>query len=84
MIPDYWQQASSELAHNDPVMAGFVDRFSGASLVSFNAPAFESYGKEMARDDQGQGRNAPVGKYAALVTCVQWAPFVLTSFPASE
>ena len=39
---------------------------SGASLVSFNAPAFESYGKEMARDNQGQGRNAPVGKYAAF------------------
>lgn len=31
---------------------------SGASLVSFNAPAFESYGKE-------QGSNAPVGSYAA-------------------
>lgn len=30
---------------------------SGASLVSFNAPAFESYGKE-------QSYNAPVGKYA--------------------
>lgn len=30
---------------------------SGAALVSFNAPAFESYGKE-------QGYNAPVGKYA--------------------
>ena len=39
---------------------------SGASLVSFNAPAFESYGKEKDRDDQGQGRNAPVGKYAAF------------------
>ena len=39
---------------------------SGASLVSFNAPAFESYGKENARDNQGQGRNAPVGKYAAF------------------
>ena len=25
-----------------------------------------------------------VGKYAALVTWVQWAPFVLTSLPASE
>jgi len=36
----------------------------GASLVSFNAPAFESYGKEDARNRQGQGRNAPVGKYA--------------------
>lgn len=31
---------------------------SGAALVSFNAPAFESYGKE-------QGSNAPVGTYAA-------------------
>ena len=39
---------------------------SGASLVSFNAPAFESYGKESARNNQGQGRNAPVGKYAAF------------------
>lgn len=39
---------------------------SGASLVSFNAPAFESYGKESARDNQGQERNAPVGKYAAF------------------
>ena len=36
----------------------------GASLVSFNWPAFESYGKEDARNKQGQGRNAPVGKYA--------------------
>lgn len=31
----------------------------GASLVGFNAPAFESYGK-----DGGQGLNAPVGRYA--------------------
>ena len=31
---------------------------SGAALVSFNAPAFESYGKE-------QSYNAPVGVYAA-------------------
>ena len=31
---------------------------SGAALVSFNAPAFESFGKE-------QGYNAPVGTYAA-------------------
>lgn len=30
---------------------------SGAALVSFNAPAFESYGK-------AQSYNAPVGKYA--------------------
>lgn len=32
---------------------------SGASLVSFNAPAFCSYGKE-------QGQNAPTGEYAAF------------------
>lgn len=32
---------------------------SGASLVSFNAPAFESFGRE-------QGENAPVGGYAAF------------------
>lgn len=32
---------------------------SGAALVSFNAPAFESYGKE-------QSYNAPVGAYAAF------------------
>ena len=34
---------------------------SGASLVSFNARAYESYGHE-----DGQGINAPVGKYAAF------------------
>lgn len=32
---------------------------SGASLVSFNAPAFESFGRE-------QGENAPVSSYAAF------------------
>lgn len=32
---------------------------SGAALVSFNAPSFESYGKE-------QSYNAPVGKYAVF------------------
>ena len=32
---------------------------SGAALVSFNAPAFCSYGKE-------QNLNAPTGKYAAF------------------
>ncbi|WP_303758198.1 type I-C CRISPR-associated protein Cas8c/Csd1 [Selenomonas ruminantium] len=34
---------------------------SGASLVSFNAPAYESYGR-----DNGQGLNAPVSEYAAF------------------
>ena len=32
---------------------------SGANLIGFNARAYESYGK-----DNGQGLNAPVGKYA--------------------
>lgn len=35
----------------------------GANIVGFNAPAYESYGKNMA-NDLGQGRNAPVGRYA--------------------
>ncbi len=34
---------------------------SGASLVSFNAPAYESYGH-----DNGQGLNAPVSEYATF------------------
>ena len=38
---------------------------SGASVVSFNAPSLESYGKE-ERDKRGQGRNAPVSTYAAF------------------
>ena len=37
----------------------------GASLVSFNAPALESFGKEQA-DDTGQGCNAPVSESAAF------------------
>lgn len=38
MTPDYWKQASLELASVDDVMAGFVERFSGASLVSRGEP----------------------------------------------
>jgi DNA-3-methyladenine glycosylase II len=38
MIPDYWQQASSDLAQGDPVMAGLVERFASASLVSRGDP----------------------------------------------
>lgn len=34
---------------------------SGASLVSFNAPAYESYGR-----NEGQGLNAPVSEYATF------------------
>lgn len=43
-----------------PVVKGVKGaQSSGASIVSFNAPAFCSYGKE-------QSLNAPVGKYAAF------------------
>ena len=38
MTPAYWQQASSELAQSDPVMAGFVEQFSGSSLISRGDP----------------------------------------------
>ena len=38
---------------------------SGASLVSFNAAAFESYGHEQA-DNTGQGLNSPVSEDAAF------------------
>lgn len=38
---------------------------SGASLVAFNAAAFESYGHELA-DRTGQGLNAPVSESAAF------------------
>lgn len=38
MAPDYWQQASRELAEKDPVMAELVGRFDGASLLSRGDP----------------------------------------------
>jgi DNA-3-methyladenine glycosylase II len=34
MVPDYWQRACVALAKGDPVMAGLVERHSGATLVS--------------------------------------------------
>lgn len=37
----------------------------GVSIVSFNAPAYESYGKTLA-DGTGQGLNSPVSEYAAF------------------
>lgn len=52
------EQASLENTH--PLIKGVAGaQSSGASLVSFNGKAFESYGHE-------QGENAPVGKYAAF------------------
>jgi CRISPR-associated protein Csd1 len=49
-----------EIAAVHPSVKGVRDaQSSGAALVSFNAPAFCSYGRE-------QNYNAPVGKYAAF------------------
>lgn len=49
-----------EIARIHPVIRGVQGaQSSGAALVSFNAPSFESYGKE-------QSYNAPVGSYAAF------------------
>jgi DNA-3-methyladenine glycosylase II len=38
MIPIYWQQASIELAANDPLMAELVERYAGFGLVSRGDP----------------------------------------------
>ena len=38
MAPRYWQQASADLAQNDLVLAGLVERFAGATLVSRGDP----------------------------------------------
>ncbi len=52
------QRGPVEATH--PMIKGFAGaQPSGAALVSFNAPAFCSYGKE-------QNLNAPTGKYAAF------------------
>ena len=37
-VPPYWQEASRELAAGDQVMAGFVARYSGDSLISRGDP----------------------------------------------
>lgn len=48
------------LALTHPLIKGIKDaQSSGASLVSFNGPAFCSYGRE-------QGENAPIGQYGAF------------------
>jgi DNA-3-methyladenine glycosylase II len=38
MTPNYWQQASTELAQADPVMAAMVARYAGTTLVSRGDP----------------------------------------------
>lgn len=38
MTPSYWQQASSDLAQADPVLARLVERFTGTALVSRGDP----------------------------------------------
>lgn len=51
---------TTPLERTHPLIKGVAGaQSSGASLVSFNGKAFESYGHE-------QGANAPVGKYAAF------------------
>ena len=52
----------SPIARLHPSIKGVRNaQSSGATLVSFNAPAYESYGH-----DNGQGMNAPVSEYAAF------------------
>ena len=54
--------AEDTIAMLHPSIKGVVGaQSSGASLVSFNALAFESYGR-----NKGQGLNAPVGNHAAF------------------
>lgn len=56
----------TKIARLHPSVKGVAGaQSSGAALVSFNAPAFESYGHEL-RDATGQGLNAPVGELAAF------------------
>jgi DNA-3-methyladenine glycosylase II len=38
MTPNYWQQASAELAQSDPVLAGIVAQYAGSTLVSRGDP----------------------------------------------
>ena len=38
MIPEFWSQATRELAHRDPVMAELIRSFAGVTLVSRDEP----------------------------------------------
>lgn len=82
MIPKYWQQASYELAQGDPVMAGLVERFVSASLVSRGDPFVT-----LARSIVGQqiSVKAADSVWARLVTALPvMAPgSVLASAPES-
>ena len=52
----------TEIAQVHPAIKGVRDaQSSGAAIVSFNAPAFCSYGRQGE-----QGLNAPIGRYAAF------------------
>ena len=59
----------TKIARLHPSVKGIAGaQSSGASLVSFNAPAFESYGHENRgdKDNSGQGFNSPIGELAAF------------------
>lgn len=57
---------TAPIARLHPAIKGVQEaQSSGASLVAFNATAFESYGHELA-DKTGQGLNAPVSESAAF------------------
>lgn len=58
------KKAQISLVH--PNILGVRNASGSPALVSFNKHAFESYGNEKDRKDtKGQGKNAPVSKYAA-------------------
>ncbi len=59
----------TKIARLHPSIKGIAGaQSSGASLVSFNAPAFESYGHENRSDKEnsGQGFNSPIGELTAF------------------
>ena len=56
-MPCNWKKNGNFHEYIERIKGVIGAQSSGAALVSFNASAFESYGKE-------QSYNAPVGKYA--------------------
>jgi DNA-3-methyladenine glycosylase II len=70
MIPHYWPEAASQLAANDPVMAGLVERYAGMGLSS-RGDAFGT----LARSIVGQqisvkAADAVWGRFVAAVGAV--------------